>query len=39
MVFIRTGLIITALLLGWGMLRAAPGMVHSARATVAAASL
>lgn len=32
MAFVRTGLIIAALLLGWGALRVAPEMMQSAQA-------
>ena len=37
MAFVRTGLIIAALLLGWGVVRVAPEMVQSAQASAAAA--
>lgn len=38
MAFVRTGLIIAALLLGWGALRVAPEMMQSAQAPAAEAA-
>ena len=39
MAFVRTGLIIAALLLGWGVVRVAPEMVQNAQAPATTAAL
>lgn len=39
MAFVRTGLIIAALLLGWGVVRVAPDVVQSAQAPATEAAL